>query len=91
MHASRRVTATAGIPARILINGKEGVTCLMPSVGPSLSNEQIAAVLTYIRRQWGNTADPVLPERIGAARAETASRSRPWSDDELRALASTDR
>ena len=31
----------------------------MPPLGSALTDEQIAAVLTYIRREWGQTASPV--------------------------------
>ena len=48
-----RARARRTIPARILLNGKEGPIGLMPPVGQVLSDDQIAAVLTYIRREWG--------------------------------------
>ena len=41
------------------MHGKEGATGLMPPVGGALDDEQIASVLTYVRREWGHTADPV--------------------------------
>ena len=58
------------IPARILINGKEGPVGLMPPLGQALTDEQIASVLTYVRRQWGNTGSPVdgRPSRTRAQR-----------------------
>ena len=31
----------------------------MPPVGQVFSDDQIAAVLTYIRREWGQTGTPV--------------------------------
>jgi mono/diheme cytochrome c family protein len=34
----------------------------MPAFGWKLSNDQIAAVLTYIRNSWGNAAEPVVPQ-----------------------------
>ncbi|HEY3158899.1 MAG TPA: c-type cytochrome, partial [Vicinamibacterales bacterium] len=40
----------AEIPTRILLNGKEGALGLMPPIGSKLSDEQIASVLTYVRR-----------------------------------------
>ena len=45
-----------GLAARILLAGKEGAIGLMPPLGGTLTDEQIAAVLTYIRREWGHTA-----------------------------------
>lgn len=80
------VLAPAHVPARILINGKEGPTGLMPPLGQALSDEQMASVLTYIRRQWGNTASPVTSQTVGEVRAETGGRSRPWNHEEILAL-----
>ena len=79
--------APAGIPARILLNGKEGAIGLMPPIGSALDDEQIASVLTYVRREWGQTGAPVDPATVKAVRASTAERTRPWTDDELFALA----
>ena len=54
---------------RILVGGKEGPIGLMPPLGPALSDEQIAAALTYIRRAWGHTAAAGRSaERHGSAR-----------------------
>ena len=47
--------ADASASIRILVGGKEGPIGLMPPLGPALSDEQIAAALTYIRRAWGHT------------------------------------
>ena len=77
----------AEIPARILLNGKEGPIGLMPPVGQVFSDDQIAAVLTYIRREWGQTGTPVDAATVKAVRAATADRTRPWTNDELTALA----
>lgn len=79
--------APADIPARILLNGKEGPIGLMPPIGSAITDEQIASVLTYVRREWGQAGTPVDPETVQAVRALTADRTRPWTDDELRALA----
>jgi mono/diheme cytochrome c family protein/glucose/arabinose dehydrogenase len=78
--------ASAEIPARILLSGKEGPIGLMPPIGSTLNDEQIAGVLTYIRREWGHTAAPVEPALIATIRALTSSRTRPWTDAELAAL-----
>jgi mono/diheme cytochrome c family protein len=78
-----------GIPARILINGKEGAIGLMPPLGAGLTDEQIADVLTYVRHAWGQTGSPVDPATVSAVRAETASRTRPWTNEELQKLAAS--
>ena len=75
--------APAEITARILLNGKEGTVGLMPPIGATLTNDQIASVLTYVRREWGQTGDPVDPATVESVRTQTATRTRPWTDDEL--------
>jgi mono/diheme cytochrome c family protein len=61
----------------------------MPPIGTTLSDDQIASVLTFVRRNWDQTGSPVDPEVVKDTRALTASRSRPWTDEELRTLART--
>jgi putative membrane-bound dehydrogenase-like protein len=78
--------APVGVPARILLNGKEGPTGLMPPLGQALTDDELASVLTYIRRQWGNVAAPVDAAAIRTVRTETAGRARPWTQDEIVAL-----
>jgi mono/diheme cytochrome c family protein len=79
--------APAEIPTRILLNGKEGAFGLMPPIGSKLSDEQIANVLTYVRREWGQPATPVDADTVKAVRSLSIGRSRPWTDDELMKLA----
>ena len=78
--------AASEITIRILMNGKEGVTGLMPPVGGALDDEQIASVLTYVRREWGHSGDPVEPGAVAAIRSSSAGRTRPWTEAELNAL-----
>jgi mono/diheme cytochrome c family protein/glucose/arabinose dehydrogenase len=81
---SRYVTSPdAGNAARILLGGKEGPIGLMPPLASALSDEQIAAVLTYIRREWGHTAPAVAAEDVREIRGLTKTRKRPWTDVEL--------
>jgi mono/diheme cytochrome c family protein/glucose/arabinose dehydrogenase len=78
--------AAAEIPARILLNGKEGPIGLMPPIGSTLDDEQLASVLTYIRREWGQPGTPVDPATVTEVRKSTAGRTRPWTDAELMTL-----
>ena len=51
----------------------------------TLSDAEIAAVLTYVRSQWGNAAPTVSPATVAAGRKATQSRSTPFaSGDEIR-------
>jgi mono/diheme cytochrome c family protein/glucose/arabinose dehydrogenase len=78
--------ATAGVPARIVLNGKEGTTGLMPPLGATMSDADVAAVLTYVRRSWGHTASAVTPAAVAETRKAVAARLRPWTNAELQAL-----
>ena len=73
----------AGLTARILIGGKEGTVGLMPPLGATYSDDQVASVLTYIRREWGQAASPVTPAVVKEARDASVGRTRPWTNDEL--------
>jgi mono/diheme cytochrome c family protein len=81
--------AAPDIPARILLNGKEGPIGLMPPVGSVLTDDQIAGVLTYIRREWGQAGSPVDSATVKTVRDANAGRTRPWTHAELLALAAT--
>jgi mono/diheme cytochrome c family protein len=55
----------------------------MPEWGSKLNDEQIAAVLTYIRASFGNSAAPVSPDLVQKVRQATSSRNKPWTESEL--------
>ena len=75
--------APADVTVRILLNGKDGPVGLMPPLGATLNDDQVAAVLTYVRREWGQGGTPVDPGTVKTVRALTAGRTRPWTNDEL--------
>jgi mono/diheme cytochrome c family protein/glucose/arabinose dehydrogenase len=82
---SKFALANPAVPARILLGGKEGNVGLMPPLSV-LSDEQIADVLTYVRREWGNAASAVDPSSVKEIRGLTASHGRPWTEAELTRL-----
>jgi mono/diheme cytochrome c family protein len=55
----------------------------MPPWRDIMTDEQIAAVATYVRSTWGNKAPPVKSEEVKAQRDATAGRSTAWSPAEL--------
>jgi mono/diheme cytochrome c family protein/glucose/arabinose dehydrogenase len=55
----------------------------MPAFNEALEDQQIADSLTYVRREWGNTAAPVSVETVKRIRAETAGREDSWTESEL--------
>lgn len=82
---------------RILLQGLGGpVTVLgktyngaMPAWGSKLSDEQIAAVLTYIRGSWDNGAAPVSAAKVAEVRSFTGKRDQVWTADQLVATQGT--
>jgi mono/diheme cytochrome c family protein/glucose/arabinose dehydrogenase len=77
--------ADAAASIRILVGGKEGPIGLMPPLGPAMSDEQIAAAVTYIRLAWGHTGSAVDPLNVMEVRGLSKGRTRPWTDQELQA------
>jgi len=75
----------AGVPTRIVLAGKEGEIGLMPPLA-ALGDGDVASVLTYTRRAWGNAAPAVEPDAVKEIRGLTKLRTRPWTAEELRAL-----
>ena len=55
----------------------------MPPQGAVLSDEKIAAALTYVRKTFAGNAGAVTPELVKSVRAATAARTTPWTAAEL--------
>ena len=55
----------------------------MLAMGATLSDEDLAAVLSYMRQAWGNKAPPVTPEQIKKIKAEVGARQLPFTEEEL--------
>ena len=53
----------------------------MSTFGAQLDDTQLAAVLTHIRSQWGNTASAVSPATALQARTTHARRTTPFEGD----------
>lgn len=71
-----------GLQGPITVKGGEYNNAMVPW-RDTLSDADIAAVLTYVRNEWGNKGDPVKPEQVKQIRAETADKSGSWTADEL--------
>ncbi len=73
-----------GLYGPIRVNDQEW-NLNMPAFGESgiFDDEKLAAVLSYIRRAWGNTATPVEPALVASVRKETLGRTLPWRAEEL--------
>jgi mono/diheme cytochrome c family protein len=79
--------------ARIAINGVRGPIQVakrnyrldMPPWGV-LDDASLAAIFTYLRREWGHTAAPIDAETIKRIRAAIADRHDAWTQPELLAI-----
>ncbi len=71
-----------GLNGPIKVKGQEW-NLAMPAMGAALPDEDLAAVLTYMRNSWGNKASEITPEEVKTVRAATAGRTQPWTGDEL--------
>ena len=60
------VQGPAQDPATVLLRGRGG----MPDFSASLSDADMAAVLTYVRTSWGNSADALTEQQVAALRTE---------------------
>lgn len=76
--------ALDGIQGPITVSGKS-YNGAMPPWRDLLRDEEIAAVLTFVRSNgaWGNQASPVTPEQVKLIRDKTAGRGTAWSPDAL--------
>lgn len=74
-----------GLHGPIKVSGKDYNNIMTPW-GPVFNDVQIAAVLTYVRSQWGNSASAVTAEQVAKVRAATSSRTTMWTWPELQAF-----
>jgi mono/diheme cytochrome c family protein len=90
---SEIASAAPEIPIRIVLLGVQGPLTvkgqrfngLMPAWG-SFSDADIAATLTYVRSQWGNSAPAVTTQQVAVVRAALNGRTRPWTGAEIEAM-----
>lgn len=76
--------------ARVLLHGMEGVVVVdgntfniaMPAA-PLNDDDEVAAVMTFVRRSFGNNAGAVSPKTVARIREETKSREKSWTAREL--------
>ena len=84
---------TANRIARIPLRGLTGpvkvkdndfnLTMFAVAAGGAMTDEQVAAVLTYIRSSWGNKASAVPPELVKKVQSEIKDHPGPFTAEEL--------
>lgn len=75
---------------RIVLNGVRGPIKVngasysldMPAMN-FFNNEQIADILTYVRREWDHRADPVSAKSVARIRTAVSTRQDAWTEAEL--------
>ncbi len=88
---SEWVLGQADRPIRVVLHGLTGPITVggtkfsleMPPLG-MFPDADLAAVLTYIRREWDHGASPVAPEDVAKVRALTQGRAKTWTEAELK-------
>ena len=79
--------ALHGVWGKMTVNGKtydpsRGVPP-MTAFRSLLKDDELAAVLTFVRNTWGNKASPISPESVKKVREQTSDRSTFWKPEEL--------
>jgi len=72
-----------GISGPIEVNGKT-YNAMMPAQGVMLSDDQLSAILQYVRTNWGNKGKvEITSDLVKTERHKTAQRTVPWEAIEL--------
>lgn len=53
---------------------------------PQVDDKTLASLLTFLRYSWGHKAGLVTPEEVKTIREATATRTKAWTEAELREL-----
>lgn len=85
------ITEGKDLPVKIVLHGLMGpvevnnrkYNNVMPPLGGTLSDQEIADVTTYVRQSWSNDASPVSPAEVAKIREETADRKTMYQAAEL--------
>jgi mono/diheme cytochrome c family protein len=75
----------SGLTGPVTIKG-QAWNLSMPAMGAALSDDDLAATLSYIRNSWGNKASVITPEQVKTVRAAVGNRTQPWSVELLNAI-----
>lgn len=86
---SEWVTGKGALAVQIVLHGVTGELTvagtayngMMPMFKDKLDDAQIAAVVSYIRGSFGNSAEPVDAATVASERAATADHVQPWNGD----------
>ena len=76
--------------AKVLLHGMEGPYTMLEMEfsgvmvpAPVTTDAEVAALMTFVRRSFGNQADPVDAALVAQVRAANATRNKPWMRSEI--------
>ena len=73
-----------GLMGPISVNGKDYLGQVpMTAIGSMMTDEEVAAVLTYTRRSFGNEGEKITPEQVAEVRKSTSDRKSFYLSEEL--------
>src|SRR3954452_5169126 len=72
-----------GLQGPVTVKGQKFGAAVMQPWDKTLTDKQIADVLTYERSEWGNNASPVTPEEVAAIRKELANHPESFTAPEI--------
>ena len=73
-----------GVMGPITVNGQQ-FSNIMPPQEALLTDEKIAAAITYVRSNFGNSSPAVSAEVVAAARKKFTDKKTSWTESELKA------
>src|SRR5439155_1366567 len=72
-----------GLQGPVKVKGQQYGTAVMQPWDKTLTDKQIADVMTYERSEWGNSASPLTPEQIAALRKELANHPESFTEHDI--------
>src|SRR6266516_2323543 len=79
-----------GLQGPVKVKGQQFGSAVMQPWDKTLTDKQIADVMTYERSDWGNSASAVTPEQIAALRKELASHPESFTEHDILAAPDED-
>jgi hypothetical protein len=79
-----------GLQGPVKVKGQQFGSAVMQPWDKTLTDKQIADVMTYERSDWGNSASAVTPEQVAALRKELASHPESFTEHDILAAPDED-
>jgi len=69
-----------GLEGEITVNGQK-FAGVMPAWKETLSDDDVAAVASYVRSSWGNSGESIPSDLVKKIRERTQSKTAPWAGE----------